>query len=521
MPPGFEAELRRNLRSAEADRVQRENQQGLGKGIISAQVAGHRVVAVGNRVLFSKKWKTFHDFLCHYLIDQLGRDWFKNEQTKPRVERHPIVRWYDKAIADSDPFAKKVGDVVIAPMTGAQRAFLNLAYNIYLIAHHAEPKESKSLLASFLGKLKSERSDDFIGKLFETYAAAAFLKAGFSIAYEDETDGSTSHVEFVATYPRSGKKLSVEVKSRNRSMNEDGPIDEPKRLRVINKLNRALTKKTDYTRVVMIEINVPDVVTVPKLDGWPRAALAQVRQAERTNAPDGTEKPSAYVLVTNHAFHNNLDAVGAGAQVLATGCRIPDFGPDVGFSRFKDALDSRERHREVFALLDSMRTHYDIPATFDGQNPELAFMKDSDTPRLKIGQWYVVPGPDGKEVPARFYEGTVIESEKRVMGAYETVDGNHFLSSCPLTDAELAAWKRHPDTFFGEIRRVSKSVSNWLEMAEFLYEAYQHSPREKLLEWMKGAGDIDELRKLSQRELAIIYCERMAWAVTKPNKTAA
>ena len=66
-------------------------------------------------------------------------------------------------------------------MTGAQRAFLNLAYNIYLIARHAEPSAAKSLLATFIDKLKSERTDDFIGKLFETYAASAFLKAGYTI----------------------------------------------------------------------------------------------------------------------------------------------------------------------------------------------------------------------------------------------------------------------------------------------------------------------------------------------------
>jgi hypothetical protein len=210
----------------------------------------------------------------------------------------------------------------------------------------------------------------------------------------------------VATHPKTGKKFSVEVKSRNRAASEDGPFDDAKRLRVTNKLNRALSKKANHARVVMIEVNVPDVVTEATLEGWPSAALDQIRQAEKTNAPDGTEKPSAYVLVTNHAFHNNLDAFGAGAQVLAAGCRIPDFGPDVGFSRFKDLLDSKERHLEMFALLDSMRTHYEIPATFDGQIPELAFEADNSSPRLKFGQWYLVKGADGQEVPARFYEAT-------------------------------------------------------------------------------------------------------------------
>jgi hypothetical protein len=144
-------------------------------------------------------------------------------------------------------------------MTGAQRAFITLAYNLYLIAHHAEPTRVAQLTSSFVERLKSERADDFIGKLFETYAAAAFLKAGFDLVYENESDGRSSHVEFVATYPKNGAKFSVEVKTRNRSSIEDGPIDEIRRLRVGDKLNKALSKRAEHTRVVMIEINVPDV----------------------------------------------------------------------------------------------------------------------------------------------------------------------------------------------------------------------------------------------------------------------
>jgi len=201
------------MRRAEAERLQREKQQGLGKPIISTEVAGNRIVAVGNTVYTSKRWRTFHDFLREYLIGQLGADWFKTEQTRAFKQRHPIVRWYDQAIAD----AQRGGELYACAMTGAQRAFLNLAYNIYLIAHHARPKQVKNLLSTFIGRLKSERADDFIGKLFETYAAALFLKAGFELSYEDESDKRSSHVEFVATYPTTGKKFSVEVKSRNRS----------------------------------------------------------------------------------------------------------------------------------------------------------------------------------------------------------------------------------------------------------------------------------------------------------------
>ncbi|SDS16772.1 hypothetical protein SAMN05444158_1217 [Bradyrhizobium canariense] len=500
----------------EAERVQRENQQGLGKGIISASLNDHRIVAVGNTVYFSKSWRTFQDFLREFLIGLLGREWFQAESDKPNLERHPIVRWYHQAIADSNRLHTKVGNLLVGPMTGAQRAFINLAYNLYLIAHHAEPTQVARLTASFVDRLKSERADDFIGKLFETYAAAAFLKAGFTLAYENESDGRSSHVEFVATYPRTGAKFSVEVKTRNRSSIEDGPVDEIKRLRVGNKLNKALSKSAEHTRVVMIEINVPDVVTDPSAtDGWPRAALDQIRAIEKSPAPDGSEKPSAYVMVTNHTFHNNLGVINASTQVIATGCRIPDFGPDVGFNRLKDVLDSQVRHKEMLALLDSMKTHYEIPSTFDGENPEFAFAPEDPPPRLTFGEIYLIPDAEGKEIPARLRDASVLEQEKAVMGVYETLDGVHLIVRTPMTESEIAAWKRHPDTFFGEVRPLPQKANNWLELAQFFLNTYKSTPREKLLEWMKGANDIEYLKTLSQADLAILYCERLGWGAEK------
>jgi hypothetical protein len=263
----------------EAERIHREKQQGLGKAIITAELHDHRIVAVGNKLCWSKKWKTFQDFLRDHVIDQLGHEWFKVEVAKPDHQQHPIAHWFKQSIADFKRLDKQEGEIATGPMTGAQRAFLNLAYNLYLIAHHAAPGESDQLVATFVARLKSERADDFIGKLFETYAAAAFLKAGFTLSYENESDGKTSHVEFVAAYPPTGKKFSVEVKARNRATIEDGPVDDIKRLRVASKLNKALAKATDHTRVVMIEVNVPDVLTEASLAGWPRAALEQIRYA--------------------------------------------------------------------------------------------------------------------------------------------------------------------------------------------------------------------------------------------------
>ena len=198
--------------------------------------------------------------------------------------------------------------------------------------------------------------------------------------------------------------------------------DDFKRLRVANKLNKALgNKKAEHTRVVLIEINVPEVVTSDA--GWPTAALKQIRENEKVDFPGGDKKPSAYVFVTNHSFHNNLEVPDRGLQVLATGFHIPDFGPDAPNKSYKNVLEARERHREMFALMKSMQTHYEIPATFDGDMPQLAFQSRDAPPRLQFGRWYIVPTKDGTEVPGRLYEAAVNEFSCEVLGVYQLLSG--------------------------------------------------------------------------------------------------
>jgi hypothetical protein len=496
------------MKQVNALNARREKQQGLGRPIIAAKLRHHQMVAVGKRVHFSTKWRTFHDFLRDHLFGLLGKEWGEAELAKPPEHRHRLLRWFDQATEDVRRTGTKTGEVYTAPMSGAARAFVNLAYNIYLIAHHTE-KDDDAIVKGYIDRLKSARSDDFAGALFETYAAAAFLKAAFSLEYENERDGTASHVEFTALYPKTGKRFSVEVKARDRASAGDD-ADDVKRLRVANKLNKALGKEAAHTRVVMIEIDVPDVVT--SYDGWPTAAMEQIRHNEQSDFPSGEKKPSAYVFVTNHAFHNNLAATDVGLQVLAAGFRIPDFGPNAIHTSYKGVLESRARHSEMFALVQSMQRHYEIPSTFDGEMPQLAFQDSSELPRLQFGRTYLVPAKDGREVPGRLYDAVVQEDNKQVVGCYELATGVSVLAVSPISDAELAAYRAYPDTFFGEIRQPARHAKTLVDLCDFFYESYKHTPRDRLLEWLSGTPDIERLRTLPQEDLAIIISERWAYS---------
>jgi hypothetical protein len=517
LPPEIRAGIDQKIREVEALRKRREQQQGLGRPIVAAKMRDHQLVVVGDRMLCSANWRTFHDFLRDFLFSFLGQQWLATEREKVAAEQHRIVRWYDQVVEDVRLTASMRRGISVAPMTGAARAFMNLAYNIYLIAHHTG-EAGDAIVKGYSGRLKSARADDFLGALFETYAAAAFLKAGFKLEFENERDGLTSHVEFVAVYPGSGKKFSVEVKTRERSMaaasaGDDG--DDVKRLRVANKLNKALGKNAEHARVVMIEVNVPEVVNTNA--GWPESAMRQIRENEKSDFPSGEKKPSAYVFVTNLAFHSNLGVADTGMQVLATGFHIVDFGPDARHASYKGVLESRERHAEMFALMNSMRTHYEIPSTFDGEMPDLAFGEAGEPPRLQFGRWYLVPMPDGREVPGRLCDGAVLESEKLAYGCYQLATGEYITATCPVSDAELAAYRRYPDTFFGEVRQPLRRWNTLVELCNFFYESHKDTSREKALEWLAGAPDYERLKTLSQRDLAITLCERWALGTMSKN----
>ncbi len=85
------------------------------------------------------------------------------------------------------------------------------------------------------------------------------------------------------------------------------------------------------------------------------------------------------------------------------------------------------------------------------------------------------------------------------------------LAVCPISDAELAAYRAYPETFFGEIRQPTQHATTLVDWCDFFYETYKNTPRDKLLEWMFGAPDIEQLRTLPQEDLAIIICERWAY----------
>ena len=146
-------------RQAAIHRLQTERQQGRGRGIISAEVDGTRIVIVGNHECLGK-WKTFPDFLYAYIVDVLGCDWFQFEAAKTSDARHPILKWNERLMALSKVQRAEPGQIMQTRMTGAVNAYLTLAYDLYTLAHNADQTHTAGIRDRLLHRLKHR--DQFV-----------------------------------------------------------------------------------------------------------------------------------------------------------------------------------------------------------------------------------------------------------------------------------------------------------------------------------------------------------------------
>jgi hypothetical protein len=447
-----------------------------------------RMVAVGDE-LFPTKAKTFHEFLWDYMKRVFGSDWGNTELAKARDKRHPLLNWYEDAAKYINSHIRERGKVHTMPSIGIASAYLQLAYNLYLIAHN------QKLAARLIQRLR--QPDQFLPAWYEACVFGTLIRAGFDLEFEDETDSSRTHCEVTATFRKTGKKFSVEAKMRQAST---ASVD------IGRQIKKALRKQAIHARIVFAEINIPEVPDAKLEVNSLQKILDDIRKRESETITGTEPPPSAYVVVTNHPFLYFPDK-SVKPWAVAEGFRMPDFGWRARFSTLKEALAAREKHQEMFALRQSWEEHSEIPTTFDGEIPEFAF--GDSPPRLLIGHDYSIPDNDSGNVVATLLQGVVLPEKKECFGFYRTKEGKNVVATCPLTDSEVAAYIRHPDTFFGIPQRPQKGARDALELYDFFYDGHKSASKETLLRLLEGASDMDELNNLSREELLQTYCERL------------
>ena len=494
----LEEEGKRLLEQHQAKEIQRQAQQGLGRPIISTEHQGYRFVAVGKNLRYGK-WKTFSDFLGDYIKQTLGEAWGNDELQKPFGERHIILKWYHHVCELQRKYITTPGHIYSTPMTGATSAYYRLAYNLYLIAHNVTDIQTR-----LLSRLRN--SDQFPGAFFETQVAAWLIRAGFELEFENESDGSTSHCEFTATYPSTKAQFSVEAKSRYPGKNYKGP----KHFNVVRQLRLALEKQASHARLVFLDLNLPVTSEQQANRLLDRADhLVKIFEGRKT---ENQPAPPAYIFLTNISDHYFLESSEIPVFASFYGFKIPDFQGVFKNKTIRDAVRARERHLEIFELMRSVEKHAHIPSTFDGELPSSAF-SDGKLPRKLIGQIYMVSGPDGTEVIARLTTATVdTVNREMILAFHDPRTDKAWISKAPMTQAELDDYRQFPDTFFGGYLQQGRKARTPLELYDLMHESYKNTPKEKLLEWMANAADYAELKNLTQLEVSEIYCERCVYS---------
>ncbi|WP_316168294.1 MULTISPECIES: hypothetical protein [unclassified Bradyrhizobium] len=125
-------------------------------------------------------------------------------------------------------------------------------------------------------------------------------------------------------------------------------------------------------------------------------------------------------------------------------------------------------------------------------------------------------------MPAVLTDAVVLEPERRAYGTYRSADGTHIICQNALSDAEMAAYRRSPQTFFGIIKDVSQEINEPLDAFDFFWGSHSETPKEKLVEYTSNWPNATALHQLEQRRLAQIYCARFAehlWSKHARNKT--
>tara|TARA_R110000824_G_scaffold3839_5_gene18338 strand:- start:1267 stop:2937 length:1671 start_codon:yes stop_codon:yes gene_type:complete len=479
----------------------RQAQQGLGKPVISAHWQDHQFVAVGNKLHYSKTWKTFVDFLDDYIKTKIGSEWGTAEIAKPLAERHPLIQWYDSLCRLQKRYIIQPGQPAAMPVTGIIACYYSVAYGLYLLDHNVE------LQARLIQRLKNP--GNFQGAYYELQVASAFLLAGFKLALEDEADPSQKHCEFSATSSVTGKKYWVEAKMRavagqlGRTA-ADGTKSLNPLSSFIRQLNGALAKPADSERMIFLDLNaeMPDDVSDENRPAFIDSANKRLSKYEKNELPEGEQ---AYLFVTNLNFHKNPERL---AQLVAwpVGLGIPDFNR-AGLYRLSDRYLQDQKHADAFRVAEGMSKILTWPSTFDGSLPSVGL--GGERPPIQIGESYNFEGagPNGEDMAGTVTSAIMQEAEKSVMVAVYSADGKSYLLKEPVSDAQLTDYRAHPDAYFGEIVRPQKEAKTPQDMFEFLMHAYAEMSREKLLEHLQGR--IPNAETMHTDQLRAIYCEGM------------
>lgn len=179
----------------------------------------------------------------------------------------------------------------------------------------------------------------FWGARYEVYVAATMIRAGYRLEYEDESDGSSKHPEFIAVHKIRNTKIAVEAKKRNRSMTTVEP--EKIKMGIKNLLNSAVKKSSHLPFLIFLELDLPPYNGDPLDQLWAREFLDF---HNLTRDSDGKDFPNIIVF-TNNPPAQNQDIAKSQRSYIITKSLMPKVflaNIDEVVNEIKIAVDSSD-----------------------------------------------------------------------------------------------------------------------------------------------------------------------------------
>jgi hypothetical protein len=258
--------------------------------------------------------------------------------------------------------------------------------------------------------------------------------------------------------------------------------------------------------LIFIDLNAFPVVGADGKPDWLEPAMDRLERYEQTELKAGL---SAYVFVTNMAFHRQLDA----PPVMAAspfGLGMPDFNRP-GLIRISDAYRQKQKHIDAHAIGQSIEHLLRFPTTFDGRLPSESFGRS--TSRVVIGKTYFFADVGEGGITGTVTAATVNDGKKEAIIGITDGNGRSHLLRSPMSDSDLAEYAEFRDSYFGRVLPGPVEPKDPFELFEWLMATCKTLTRAKMLAWFSAARDLAELEKLSDEDLRIAYCEAMVGAM--------
>lgn len=316
------------------------NKFGSSRSPLQIELEDERIVVAGSSIFaVPKKW-SFREFLLSYGLGIIGRD-VVNAEPNRSEPKHSLARILLKGRLQ-----------IVQGSSGATGKKLdwNLSRFLYLCWDLFTVSDNAGLQSELVNRLR--RAQLYQGARYEAFVAASFVRAGFKIEFEPESDPTRRHCEFVAESTLTGRSFSVEAKSRHRT-DHDGKTAGVTRL-----MKKALGKDADHERITFIDVNLPyDIAPVFEVP-WHSEVTSMLSALERTQDPAKPWPRSIVVFTNGTSISDEAPNGGRGTTILTA----------INHSLFKqpDRAVVEETYPEVGRLFHAVQNLAEPPLDFPG-----------------------------------------------------------------------------------------------------------------------------------------------------------